>query len=132
MITYSWDIISLERTSGVNEQPDIVKNVTWNYTGTNEDGIKFSVGGRDNLQDPDPENFILYNDITKEQVIVWIESLLDLNLYNNLIETGINNSINPPRLYGVPWDAAYPETVTVEEIIAPEAEVTPTTDEPVI
>lgn len=56
------------------------------------------------LPEPNPENFIDYNDITEETVISWLESLLDIDINNQLVEQGINEKLNPPIIQGIPWD----------------------------
>lgn len=100
MITFSWNIKNLERTSAT----DIITTVDWEYIGKNENGIKSSVSNSCVLPDPDINNFIEYNSITKEQIIIWLESLVDISYYADIIEDAINNIINPSIVRGLPWD----------------------------
>jgi hypothetical protein len=71
MISYSYKVDSV-RTATVGGLQNVVKQVNYTATGT-DSGQSFSLPGKVVLDDPDPQSFISFQNLTEPQVIAWIE-----------------------------------------------------------
>lgn len=97
----NWNILKLECKTLENGLTNIVFKIHWTYklsTIVNEQEYSSSKSLVTELSSPDPNNFTLYESLTKEQVIGWIEREVGVtsmeSLYNEL-ESNINQQINP-------------------------------------
>lgn len=98
MITYKW-IFSQFKCKKVNEQFDnIVSVINWRYVGTNENGISADAYGSQEIDEPIPENFTPFNNLTESQVVSWMESFIDVSQMQNEIENQINLIENPTHI----------------------------------
>ena len=71
-ITYEWDIQSIDVISEYNESTDVVSRVVWKCTGSDGTNTKEMTGVQDlNISNIDPNNFVPYETVTKEQLIEW-------------------------------------------------------------
>lgn len=102
MITYKWTISAFDCKAILEDLTDVVCNVHWKYKATKND-IVVSNYGVLTLENPNKDNFIALNDLKENDVIVWLESKLDVNELNknleneiNLIENPIKKTINNP------------------------------------
>lgn len=76
-ITYTWELTSLKKQT-VGELNNIVVQTYWKKIGTDEDGNEGTFSGATPF-DPDavdPENFTTYENLTQEQVLGWIQSVV--------------------------------------------------------
>jgi len=96
-LTYTWQINRLKKQNSPSLQlNDIVIQTYWEYTGTNEDGLTGTFHGATpfSLDQVDPDNFTTYENLTKEQIIGWIQNTIDSNLsYKAHIDAHINEQI---------------------------------------
>lgn len=76
-MTYSWDCRTVDTYPTQGELTDVVYNVHWRLTGT-EDAHSATVIGTQSLtaEDIQPEGFIAFEDLTHEQVIAWVEEAM--------------------------------------------------------
>lgn len=102
MITYKWTISAFDCKAILEDLTDVVCNVHWKYEATKND-IVVSNYGVLTLENPNKDNFIALNDLKENDVIVWLESKLEVNELNtnlekeiNLIENPIKKTINNP------------------------------------
>jgi hypothetical protein len=102
MITYKWTISAFDCKAILEDLKDVVCNVHWKYEATKND-IVVSNYGVLTLTNPNKDNFISLNELTENDVIIWLESVLDVNELNtnlenkiNLIENPIEKQINNP------------------------------------
>jgi len=73
-ITYEWDIQSIDVISEYNESTNVVSRVVWKCTGTDGTNTKEMTGVQDlNISNIDPNNFVPYETVTKEQLIEWVK-----------------------------------------------------------
>ena len=98
MITYKLFFIAFDCILNKGKMKNVITNVHWKYIGENEDGIISSLYGSRNLELPNAKNFIDYNKLTEEQIISWIEPLLDIEEMKNIISEQINLKINPEKV----------------------------------
>ena len=121
MNTYNWNIVSLECKPNEDGLADVIINANWIFTATSSEKSEFTnlngdvivnyytsnCYGSQSFTLKSKENFIPYKNLTKEQVIGWVQdsigaegvALLEANL-NTQIESQINPPIVTPPL---PW-----------------------------
>jgi hypothetical protein len=111
-VTFTWDISQLECAPTENELTNVIKTIHWRYKGQDAEGFAAESYGSIGLKEPDPIAFTKYEDITKETVISWLESNLNViedgeelsTLQKSLIQN-IELQRNPPIVnLGLPWD----------------------------
>lgn len=76
MITFNWTISATERAVTLGELSDVIHLVHWRYRGTNEKGITAETYGATTIGDPNPQDFTPYNDLTAEDIAVWLVAIL--------------------------------------------------------
>jgi hypothetical protein len=94
MITYKWIISAFDCKAILEDLKDVVCNVHWKYEATKND-IVVSNYGVLTLENPNKEIFIALNELTENDVINWLESVLDVNELNTSLENQINLIENP-------------------------------------
>ena len=138
MITYTWSISKLDCAPLENGLTNVVKTIYWGLTGTDENGVSASMSNSYPLSSPSPEGFADYLTLTEEDVIVWLESNLDVGYIKTKLSNEIASQYNPPiTSLPFPWIKveepviveATEEVVVTEEPIAEEVVVT---EEPVV
>lgn len=89
MITFSW----ADPICEYNENGD-VHLVHWRRTGTDGTFTADSYGAQ-LLPEPDLENYIPFDDLTKETILLWLYDVLDMEAIENNIENQIELLQNP-------------------------------------
>jgi hypothetical protein len=103
-INYTWNILNIEVTPSYKGFSDIVCNVDFEYTGTNEDGISHTIERRIPFYTVDSNNYIPYNQLTKEKIVNWIETSINLENIHKLMEYEISIKARPnPQAKPLPW-----------------------------
>lgn len=74
MITYDWNCKTVDVYPTKEDNTDVVYNVHWILTGTNEDGITSTSIGTQNLSTDNIENFIPISELTNTQIAQWVEA----------------------------------------------------------
>lgn len=73
--TYDWTISALDVEKQKDGLEDVVITVHWRLRATDDtDGLTAETYGADSLGVPDSENFTALADLTKEQVVEWLEA----------------------------------------------------------
>lgn len=78
-----------------NEMTNIIQTVHWRFKGTDENEISSEVYGATSFPAPESEGFIPFEELTKEIVIGWLESVLDVPAMEKQIEDEIFKINNP-------------------------------------
>ena len=104
MNTYNFKINAIDCYTSKDGLEKVAYNVHWSYFGT--DGTHTaSMIGVQSIGEPNPENFVAFEDLTEEQVIEWISASMDVdkmqeNLDRQLAElaapTTVTLQINKP------------------------------------
>jgi hypothetical protein len=111
MNTYSWNCRTVDTYPTQGELTDVVYNVHWRLTGTDETGAhSATVIGTQNLtvEDIQPEGFISFEDLTHEQIIAWVEEAMGAERVTELkgsVDNQITDMITPKtvtKTIGVP------------------------------
>ena len=96
-ITYTWTIVSLEAKAQQDNHENVIFNVHWRldaYKIDNEIKYHASRYGVEHIE-YDADNFIPYADLTKENVVGWLEASLDVEQIKSNLNDNINLQINP-------------------------------------
>ena len=102
MIKYSWEIISMETESN-NDLNNIVNSVKYKRTGI-EENLTYSIAGEYFCEYPNKEKFTEYNDLTFEQVCLWFENKIRIEILDNKIQEEIEKQKNKiSETNKLPW-----------------------------
>lgn len=98
-----WSVTGLERSRSDN----VVWNAHWKLSKT-QDGAYGSVNGIISflLKDPADPTFIPYENLTESIILQWIHEVMgaqNILMYENVVNSQIDNQLNPKSANGVPW-----------------------------
>lgn len=106
MINYIWSFPSFDCVINEDGLQTVVTTVHWRLEGTDEDGISAEVYGSQNVGQPNPELFTPFPDLSKDQVIGWMENEMDVEIIKQNITNQINLIKNPiTETLPAPWEA---------------------------
>ena len=122
-MNYTWQLTSLKRKD-TSELNNVVVQTHWKKIGTDENGNTGEFLGATpfDLSTVDPTNFTSYEDLTEEDVLGWIQSVVvgDYERHvNEQIAKQIENKVSPTTEVtgGFPWQPE--EEVTSNSGVAP-------------
>ena len=102
MTKFDWIISAMECKVKEDNLSDVVILVHWRYNATSEEYFADTYGAT-SVPMPTGEDFTPYAELTKEQVVSWLENTLDveemqINLNNqiDLLINPINVTLQPP------------------------------------
>ncbi len=105
MITYSWNIKSIKVKPSLDDLTNVISEIAWEYIGIDENSNIALISLVTQVSDPNIEDFIPYDQVTKSMVISWLENILDIEALQQGIEAKINNIKNPPLIQvPLPWN----------------------------
>lgn len=95
-MVYAWQINALDCDN------DVVKAIHWSLIYT-EGELKEEIYGRISVADPDPQYYTPFSELSKDQVIIWLESSLGVEEISRLKDVvkkqlEIRNKTRP-----IPW-----------------------------
>ena len=126
-IVYSWAIEQMQEVPQQGPLTDVVINISWRRFGTTVvDDKEYQAGafGFFVCSQPSGTDFTPYEDLTREQVIGWLEAGLDVEAINLNLIAQLNDQINPPVvILPLPWEP----TTTTTTSTTTEPPVTTTT-----
>jgi hypothetical protein len=107
-ILTEWKITNLTVINQTANFQNLVIIATYKYTGTYTDlsGNVFtaSISGDINLQEPDPTNYVPYDQLTEDIVLGWIIPQMNMTYLNSYIVNEISSQVLPTEIYnGLPW-----------------------------
>jgi hypothetical protein len=93
--TYNWKINALDAKIQEGDNSNVIYTVHWSYTASDESGdhTASSIGTLGVTYDPD--NFIPYADLEKDDVVSWLEAGLDVASMQENLDKQIELEINP-------------------------------------
>jgi hypothetical protein len=105
MINYTWTFPAFDCIIDEDGLQTVVTTVHWTLTGTDEDNTSATVYGSQAVGQPNPESFTPFTSISKEQVIGWMESSMDVDALKTNLATQINLIKNPvTEILPAPWN----------------------------
>lgn len=94
MVVYTFNVISLTKKT-VNGVPDTVISALWERNGIDENGYSGSFKICTNFDTNEvgiSTNYIEYSDLTKSNILSWVNSLEDMDRINESISVAIQRS----------------------------------------
>ena len=129
MTTYNFNVHQLEIAPLLNGLEKVVTRIQYTYTGTDENGITATIPGGINMPEPLPDNFKNFDLLTEAEVVLWLESAVDTNMLNTIIDNSISEKTTPKYVaVKSPW-IPVETTTTTEAPVTPVEETTTTTNE---
>ena len=96
MKNFNWTILELGCYQKNEQYPDLVVNVKWLYTITDENDNTMSIENWTTINSDNIETFVPFEDLTEEVVISWLESQLDVEDLKSILERELDQKIDPP------------------------------------
>lgn len=82
-INYTWVINQLNCLVDQDGLQDVINVIHWTYNATeiDDEGKEWfaSMYSTSNVEQPNPQNFVPYPDVTEDQVISWLEAILPVS-----------------------------------------------------
>jgi hypothetical protein len=75
-ITYTWEITNMRKAPQLEGMDNVLVHVRWTKTGTDENGTTGVFQGATPLSPPNSGSFTAYEDLTKEQVLEWVQAVV--------------------------------------------------------
>lgn len=121
MTDFKWVIAALNCAVESEGLPNVINVIHWRYQATKVDGEKTwfaETYGATSVGQPNPQNFVPYEDVTEAEVISWLEAVLPVEAMQAGLEANIALQINPKEVtLPLPWAPA--PTSVVEEPVEP-------------
>lgn len=103
MITYNWVINQLQCLVDYEGMNDVINVIHWSYIAVDGE-YTANVYGSTNVEQPNPQNFIPYQDVTEAEVIGWLEQILPVADMQVSLAANIELQINPVEItLPLPW-----------------------------
>ena len=95
--TYSWRINALDAKIHENDLDNVIYTIHWSFIGQDdsEEPVMASSIGTLGVQYNPESPFISYDDLTKEDVVGWLESGLDVDSMKENLDKQIELKKNP-------------------------------------
>lgn len=95
-IIYDWKILAMEVVLQQDGLTNVVSNLDWKLVATvNDEKYNAYHQAKQYVGSPDADFFTNYEELTKEQVVGWLESVLDVSQLKENLEEQINLQANP-------------------------------------
>jgi hypothetical protein len=94
MINYTWIISAMECIKNEGDLTDVVITIHWRYQAT-KDEFTTDTYGAVSMPLPTGDDFTPYEELTKEQVVGWLEATLDVLAMEESLESQLDLLINP-------------------------------------
>ena len=95
-IVYNWEITSMEVVLNQDGLSNVVSNIDWRLIATVADKPYRALHwAKQYVSAPEADTFTNYEELTKEQVVGWLESVLDVPQLKENLEEQINLQANP-------------------------------------
>lgn len=98
---YRWIIDHIDVAPSENTLNNVIKRVHWAYV-RNDGNILGRAYGAAELPPPSTETFTDYDNITEEQAISWLKTILDEEVLKAAVEQDIENIRNPKLVLKTP------------------------------
>ena len=104
--TYTWKILNLETVQSINGLENVVSVVRWLLTATDDVNLT-NVEGTVELENPSSDGFIVYSELSEDQVITWTREKLGLDLeskYHQYLDEKLSQLVKPKSVPAdLPW-----------------------------
>ena len=111
--------------------PNVINVIHWRYQATQVDGDKTwfaETYGASSVGQPNPQNFVPYEDVTEAEVISWLEAVLPVEAMQASLEANIALQITPKEVtLPLPWLPTPTTTTSTTTTSTTKAQTTSTT-----
>jgi hypothetical protein len=97
-ITYEWSIISLDCATSKSGLTNVVENISWRYSGIDENDVMYHLYGDQHVDEPNPSEFIDYENLTQSIIIGWLESQINVSDLQRKIQDNIQLIERPSKV----------------------------------
>lgn len=94
MNNYTWKINAVDCYTTKDGLEKVAYNVHWSYFATNGEHTASMIGVQ-SIGEPNPDNFVAFEDLTEEQVVSWIEAAMDVEQMKANLDKQIEDLIAP-------------------------------------
>ena len=108
--TYNWKINKLDVKKEQDGLTDVVYDIHYSYEAVsselnaNNQPHEASILGVCSIQAPDAENYVQFDQLTKDQVVAWLEESLEVDELNNALDGIISEFVTPSiESKNAPW-----------------------------
>jgi hypothetical protein len=116
---FLWVISQLNCAVESEGLPNVINVIHWRYQATQLDGDKTwfaETYGASSVAQPNPQNFVPYEDVTEAEVISWLEEILPVDEMKAALEAKIELEINPVQVtLPLPWASTPTQFPVFEE-----------------
>lgn len=114
--TYTWKINAVDCYTSKEGLEKVAYNVHWSYFATDGEHNASMIGVQ-SVGEPDPENFVAFEELTKEQVVEWITASMDVEQMQENLDKQIAELAAPSK---VTLQLTKPIVEIVEEVVEEE------------
>ena len=94
MNDYTWRINAVDCYTSKDGLEKVAYNVHWSYFATNGEHTASMIGVQ-SIGEPNPDNFVAFEDLTEDDVISWIESAMDVEQMQANLDKQIEDLVAP-------------------------------------
>ena len=94
MNNYTWRINAVDCYTSKDGLEKVAYNVHWSYFATNGEHTASMIGVQ-SIGEPNPDNFVAFEDLTEETVIAWIEAAMDVEQMQANLDKQIEDLVAP-------------------------------------
>ena len=123
MNNYTWRINAVDCYTSKDGLEKVAYNVHWSYFATNGEHTASMIGVQ-SIGEPNPDNFVAFEDLTEDDVISWISASMDVEQMQANLDKQIEDLVAPKV---VTLQLNKPVIQPVEEQVAENV-----TDEPIV
>jgi hypothetical protein len=104
MSEYRWNIDQLLCAKSLDGLTDVVREVSWSRILTDGQYTVLS-SGRSSVTEPDPTSFTPFNELTEQQVISWLYTVVDVATIDASLNEQLIAAMQPPQevVLPLPW-----------------------------
>lgn len=111
--TYNWEILSITKMNLVDNN-NVIFKIIWRLIGIDPNGVEGVFKGSTELTIPDQfdDNFIEYENITQENIINWIQQILNMDDVYSAIDDAMEKN---KQQIEIVFDGQYPwQQITID------------------
>ena len=94
MNNYTWRINAVDCYTSKDGLEKVAYNVHWSYFATNGEHTASMIGVQ-SIGEPNPDNFVAFEDLTEDDVISWISEAMDVEQMQANLDKQIEDLVAP-------------------------------------
>ena len=94
MNNYTWKINAVDCYTSKDGLEKVAYNVHWSYFATNGEHTASMIGVQ-SVGEPNPDNFVAFEDLTEDDVISWISASMDVEQMQANLDKQIEDLVAP-------------------------------------